>query len=44
MLIGHRHVSFCFALLNLLITVLLTMPAISLAAQTPRNRGRTAVD
>ena len=34
MLIGHRQVSFCFGLLNLLVTVLLTMPAMSLGAQT----------
>lgn len=34
MLIGHRQVSFCFRWLNLLVTVLLTMPAMSLAAQT----------
>jgi hypothetical protein len=34
MLIGHRQVSFCFGLLNLLVTVLLTMPAMSLAGQT----------
>lgn len=34
MLIGHRQISFCFGLLNLLVTVLLTMPAMSLAAQT----------
>jgi hypothetical protein len=34
MLIGHRQVSFRFRLLNLLVTVLLTMPAMSLAAQT----------
>ena len=34
MLIGNRQVSFCFRWLNLLVTVLLTMPAMSLAAQT----------
>ena len=34
MLIGHRQVSFYFGWLNLLATVLLTMPAMSLAAQT----------
>jgi hypothetical protein len=34
MLIGHRQISFCFGLLNLLVTVLLTMPAMLLAAQT----------
>lgn len=34
MLIGHRQVSFYFRYLNLLVTVLLTMPAMSLAAQT----------
>lgn len=34
MLIGHRQVSFRFGSLNLLATVLLTMPAMSLAAQT----------
>lgn len=34
MLIGHRQVSFCFGLLNFLITVSLTMAAMSLAAQT----------
>lgn len=34
MLIGNRQVSFCFGFLNLLVTVLLTMPAMSLAAQT----------
>ena len=34
MLIGHRQVSFHFGLLNLLVTVLLTMPAMPLAAQT----------
>ena len=34
MLIGHRKVSFCFRLLNLLVTVLLVMSAMSLAAQT----------
>jgi hypothetical protein len=34
MLIGHRQVSFCFGWLNLLVTVLLTMPAMSLTAQT----------
>ena len=34
MLIGHRQVSFCFGVLNLLVAVLLTMPAMSLTAQT----------
>ena len=34
MLIGNRRVSFGFGSLNLLATVLLTMPAMSLAAQT----------
>jgi len=34
MLIGHRQVSFYFGFLNLLVTVLLTIPAMSLAAQT----------
>lgn len=34
MLIGNRQMSFCFGLLNLLVTVFLTMPAMSLAAQT----------
>jgi len=34
MLIGHRQVSLCFGLLNLLVTALLTMPAMSLSAQT----------
>lgn len=34
MLIGHRQVSFRFGSLNLLAIVLLTMPAMSLAAQT----------
>ncbi|HEY6846756.1 MAG TPA: hypothetical protein VI320_11125 [Terracidiphilus sp.] len=34
MLIGHRQVSFRFGWLNLLVTVLLVMPAMSLAAQT----------
>ncbi len=34
MLIGNRQVSFCFRWLNLLVTVLLVMSAMSLAAQT----------
>jgi len=34
MLIGHRLVSFRRGWLNLLVTVLLVMPAMSLAAQT----------
>lgn len=34
MLIGHRQVSLCFRFFNLLVTVLLTMSAMSLAAQT----------
>ena len=34
MLIGHRQVPFCFRWLNLLVIVLLVMPAMSLAAQT----------
>jgi hypothetical protein len=34
MLIGHSQVSFRFRWLNLLVTVLLTIPAMSLAAQT----------
>ena len=34
MLIVNRQVSFCFRWLNLLVTVLLVMPAMSLAAQT----------
>ena len=34
MLIGHRQVSFCFGLPNFLVTILMTMPAMSLAAQT----------
>lgn len=34
MLIGHRQASFRFGSLNLLATALLTMPAMSLAAQT----------
>jgi hypothetical protein len=32
--IGHRKASICFRWLNLLVTVLLTMPTMSLAAQT----------
>ena len=34
MLLGRRQIYFCFGLLNLLVAVLLTIPAASLAAQT----------
>jgi len=34
MLIGHRHMSFCFGFLNFLVIVLLILPATSLSAQT----------
>jgi len=34
MLIGYRQLSFCFGLLNFLVTALLVLPAMSLSAQT----------